>query len=168
MSPRQLTDNDFTAKVRRCLSDSGLPATALALEITEGILVGAGSRTAQALAHLEALRADGVRIAIDDFGTGYSSLAYLRDLPIDILKIDRSLMPTNERDHRQTALVKAVIDLARSLLLTTVAEGIETPFQVTLLNTLGCDRGQGYHFARPMPAADLARRAAELPSGQPV
>ncbi|MEV4283188.1 putative bifunctional diguanylate cyclase/phosphodiesterase [Actinoplanes xinjiangensis] len=163
VSPRQLTDNDFTAKVWRCLSDSGLPATALTLEITEGILVGAGNRTAQALTHLRALRADGVRIAIDDFGTGYSSLAYLRDLPIDTLKIDRSLMPTSEDDHRQTALVKAVIDLARSLLLTTVAEGIETPFQAALLHTLGCDRGQGYHFARPMPSADLTTREARLP-----
>jgi diguanylate cyclase (GGDEF)-like protein len=168
VSPRQLTDNEFTAKVRRCLTDSGLPSTALTLEITEGILVGAGSRTAQALAHLEALRADGIRIAIDDFGTGYSSLAYLRDLPIDILKIDRSLMPTSENDHRQTALVKAVVDLARSLLLTTVAEGIETPFHATLLHALGCDRGQGYHFARPMPVADLTTRDTLLPAGQAV
>jgi diguanylate cyclase (GGDEF)-like protein len=168
VSPRQLTDSAFTAKVRRCLSDSGLPATALTLEITEGILVGAGSRTAQALVHLEALRADGVRIAVDDFGTGYSSLAYLRDLPIDILKIDRSLMPASDSDHRQTALVKAVVDLARSLLLTTVAEGIETPFHATLLHRLGCDRGQGYHFARPMPAADLTSRDTRLPAAHAV
>ena len=168
VSPRQLTGNEFTAKVWRCLSDTGLPPTALTLEITEGILVGAGSRTTQALTHLEALRADGVRIAIDDFGTGYSSLAYLRDLPIDILKIDRSLMPTDDNDHRQIALVKAVVDLARSLLLTTVAEGIETPFHATLLHTLGCDRGQGYHFARPMPAAEFTTRDTRLPVVQAV
>jgi diguanylate cyclase (GGDEF)-like protein len=163
VSPRQLTDDDFTTKVRRGLSDSGLPATALTLEITEGILIGAGSRSAQALAHLEALRADGVRIAVDDFGTGYSSLAYLRDLPIDTLKIDRALMPAREDDHRQIALVRTVIDVARSLALSTVAEGIETPFHATLLHTLGCDRGQGFHFARPMPAADLTAREASLP-----
>ncbi|GIF45047.1 putative bifunctional diguanylate cyclase/phosphodiesterase [Actinoplanes xinjiangensis] len=155
VSPRQLTDDTFTAKVRRILADSGLPATALALEITEGILIGAGTGSAQALAHLEALRADGVRIAIDDFGTGYSSLGYLRDLPVDILKIDRSLMPAGEDDHRQIALVRTVVDLARSLSLTTVAEGVETAFHATLLQELGCDRGQGYHFARPMPATNL-------------
>jgi diguanylate cyclase (GGDEF)-like protein len=161
VSPRQLTDNEFTAKVRRSLSDSGLPATALTVEITEGILVGAGTRGAQALGHLEALRADGVRIAVDDFGTGYSSLAYLRDLPIDILKIDRSLMPADKGDHRQIALVRTVVDMARSLGLTTVAEGVETACHAGLLRTLGCDRGQGYHFARPMPATEMSAQGAQ-------
>lgn len=160
VSPRQLTDSDFTTKVRRSLSDSGLPPTALTLEITEGILIGAGAQSAHALAHLEALRADGIRIAVDDFGTGYSSLAYLRDLPIDTLKIDRSLMPADNDDERQIALVRAVIDLAGSLSLTTVAEGIETPAHAALLHSLGCDRGQGYHFARPMPAGQIADRQA--------
>ncbi|WP_436532231.1 putative bifunctional diguanylate cyclase/phosphodiesterase [Actinoplanes sp. HUAS TT8] len=150
VSPRQLADEEFTAKVRRALADSGLPATALTLEITEGVLINA-----HALAHLETLRADGIRIAVDDFGTGYSSLAYLRDLPIDTLKIDRSLMPADERDTRQIALVRAVIELARALDLTTVAEGIETPCQGELLRAIGCERGQGYHYARPMPAPDL-------------
>ncbi|MDI6098780.1 bifunctional diguanylate cyclase/phosphodiesterase [Actinoplanes sp. NEAU-A12] len=168
VSPRQLTDDDFTAKVRRSLLDSGLPATALTLEITEGILVSAGTRSAQALDHLEALRADGIRIAVDDFGTGYSSLAYLRDLPIDTLKIDKSLMPADEDDHRQVALVRTVVDMARSLGLTTVAEGVETPFHATLLHTLGCDRAQGYHFARPMPAADLIARRVLLPHAHAV
>jgi diguanylate cyclase (GGDEF)-like protein len=164
VSPRQLADSGFTAKVRRSLTDSGLPATALTLEITEGILIGAGTQAAQALAHLETLRADGVRIAIDDFGTGYSSLAYLRDLPIDTLKIDRSLMPADDHDHRQIALVRAVIDLARSLQLTTVAEGVETPFHAALLHTLDCDRGQGYHFARPMPAAEFTVQSRVVPA----
>ncbi len=158
VSPRQLADDEFTAKVRRSLADTGLPAAALTLEITEGILVREGVPSAQARAHLEALRGDGVRIAVDDFGTGYSSLAYLRDLPIDVLKIDRSLMPADSDDTRQIALVRTVVDLARSLRLTTVAEGIETPFHAALLHELGCDRGQGYHYARPMPAADFAAR----------
>ncbi|XVV16979.1 putative bifunctional diguanylate cyclase/phosphodiesterase [Actinoplanes sp. CA-131856] len=152
VSPRQLTDPSFTAKANRAIAESGLPPSALTLEITEGVLIGSG---AQALAHLHALRADGVRVAIDDFGTGYSSLAYLRDLPIDTLKIDKSFMPADPADRRQTALVRAVVDLARSLDLTTVAEGVETEHHADLLRELGCDRGQGYLFARPAPAAQI-------------
>ncbi|XVU21132.1 putative bifunctional diguanylate cyclase/phosphodiesterase [Actinoplanes sp. CA-054009] len=152
VSPRQLTDPLFTAKANRAIADSGLPPSALTLEITEGVLIGSG---VQALAHLHALRSDGVRVAIDDFGTGYSSLAYLRDLPIDTLKIDKSFMPADPTDRRQTALVRAVVDLARSLDLTTVAEGVETDHHADLLRELGCDRGQGYLFARPGPAAQV-------------
>ncbi|AEV85712.1 Protein gmr [Actinoplanes sp. SE50] len=163
VSPRQLHDPEFTAKVRRCLAETGLPAGALTLEITEGILVGGGTQKSQALAHLDALRGDGVRIAIDDFGTGYSSLAYLRDLPIDVLKIDRSLMPSDDTDTRRTALVRAVVDLARGLELTTVAEGVETAFQAGLLVGLGCERGQGYHFARPMPGTAFSPRQEPVP-----
>ncbi|SNY66539.1 putative bifunctional diguanylate cyclase/phosphodiesterase [Paractinoplanes atraurantiacus] len=149
VSPRQLADPAFTAKANRAIADSGLHPSALTLEITEGVLIGSG---AQALAHLHALRAEGVRVAIDDFGTGYSSLAYLRDLPIDTLKIDKSFMPADPTDRRQTALVRAVVDLARSLNLTTVAEGVETAHHADLLRELGCDRGQGYLFARPTPS----------------
>jgi diguanylate cyclase (GGDEF)-like protein len=161
VSPRQLSDPDFTAKVRAALGDSGLPATALTLEITEGVLVRSGAHADQALAHLGALRADGVRVAIDDFGTGYSSLAYLRDLPIDTLKIDKSFMPVTSGDAHQTVLVRTIIELARSLDLATVAEGVETLDQANLLRTLGCDRGQGYLFARPAGAAETAARLAK-------
>ncbi|GAA0519973.1 hypothetical protein Ade02nite_81250 [Paractinoplanes deccanensis] len=153
VSPRQLADPAFAAKARRAVADSGLPARALTLEITEGVLVNAGTQADQALSHLATLRGDGIRVAIDDFGTGYSSLAYLRDLPIDTLKIDKSFMPADPADLRQKALVRAVVDLARSLDLTTVAEGVETPHHADLLRELGCDRGQGYLFARPAPAA---------------
>jgi EAL domain-containing protein (putative c-di-GMP-specific phosphodiesterase class I) len=104
------------------------------------------------LLHLSALRAEGVRVAIDDFGTGYSSLAYLRDLPIDVLKIDRSFMPADDTDVQQSVLVRAIVDLATGLGLTTVAEGVETGAQAALLRDLGCHRAQGYHFARPVPA----------------
>jgi diguanylate cyclase (GGDEF)-like protein len=159
VSPRQLTDPTFTSRVRRALADSGLPATALTLEITEGVLVRSGTH---ALGHLSALRAEGVRVAIDDFGTGYSSLAYLRDLPIDVLKIDRSFMPADSADTRQASLVRAVVDLARSLNLTTVAEGIETVYHADLLRELGCDRGQGYLFARPAAAGDISARLDEV------
>ncbi|MGI5241152.1 putative bifunctional diguanylate cyclase/phosphodiesterase [Dactylosporangium sp. CA-139066] len=156
VSPRQLAEPDFVARVHRALASSGLPGPALTLEITEGVLVGAGPQAEQTIAHLTALRAIGVRVAIDDFGTGYSSLAYLRDLPIDILKIDRSFLPHRCDDvPGQTALVRAIVDLARSLSLTTVAEGVETPEHAELLRSLGCDRGQGYLLGRPSPAATI-------------
>ncbi|MEU8659393.1 putative bifunctional diguanylate cyclase/phosphodiesterase [Actinoplanes philippinensis] len=153
VSPRQLVDPHFTVKALAALRASGLPAAALTLEITEGVLVRSGAHAAQALLHLSALRAEGVRVAIDDFGTGYSSLAYLRDLPIDVLKIDRSFMPADDADTQQAVLVRAIVDLATGLGLTTVAEGVETGDQAALLRALGCQRAQGYHFARPVPAA---------------
>ncbi|BEL08682.1 hypothetical protein Q0Z83_068730 [Actinoplanes sichuanensis] len=160
VSPRQLADPHFTVKALAALRASGLPAAALTLEITEGVLVRSGAHAAQALLHLSALRAEGVRVAIDDFGTGYSSLAYLRDLPIDVLKIDRSFMPVDDTDGRQTALVRAIVDLAGGLGLTTVAEGVETGAQAALLRDLGCHRAQGYHFARPVPAANATELLA--------
>jgi diguanylate cyclase (GGDEF)-like protein len=161
VSPRQLADPHFTVKALAALQLSGLPATALTLEITEGVLVRSGAHAAQALLHLSALRAEGVRVAIDDFGTGYSSLSYLRDLPIDVLKIDRSFMPADDADTQQATLVRAIVDLAAGLGLITVAEGVETRYHADLLRTLGCHRAQGYHFARPIPAGDLTDLLAE-------
>ncbi|MBB4691200.1 putative bifunctional diguanylate cyclase/phosphodiesterase [Paractinoplanes abujensis] len=158
VSPRQLAEHDFADKVRRALDDSGLPGAALTLEITEGVLVRSGAHAELTLAHLTELRSAGVRVAIDDFGTGYSSLAYLRDLPIDFLKIDKSFMPDDPTDAQQGALVRAVVDLARSLRLVTVAEGVETAHHAELLRTLGCDRGQGWLFGRPGTAAAASLR----------
>ncbi|WP_344617147.1 bifunctional diguanylate cyclase/phosphodiesterase [Dactylosporangium salmoneum] len=161
VSPRQLAEPDFVCRVHRALEASGLPGAALTLEITEGVLVGAGPQAELTIAHLTALRAIGVRVAIDDFGTGYSSLAYLRDLPIDILKIDRSFLPHSSDDVAgQTALVRAIVDLARSLGLITVAEGVETEEHAELLRRLGCDRVQGYLLGRPAPAAATAHAFA--------
>ncbi|MCY1141244.1 bifunctional diguanylate cyclase/phosphodiesterase [Actinoplanes sp. Pm04-4] len=160
VSPRQLAEPYFADRVRRALADSDLPAHALTVEITEGVLVRSGAHAELALTHLAELRADGVRVAIDDFGTGYSSLAYLRDLPIDILKIDKSFMPDDPGDAQQAALVRAVVDLARSLNLTTVAEGVETAHHAELLRTLGCDRGQGWLFGRPGPPTAVSIRLA--------
>ncbi|HWS36904.1 MAG TPA: bifunctional diguanylate cyclase/phosphodiesterase [Actinoplanes sp.] len=167
VSPRQLVDPHFTTKALAALKDSGLPPGALTLEITEGVLVRAGVDAHQALLHLSALRSEGVRVAIDDFGTGYSSLAYLRDLPIDVLKIDRSFMPADDTDTQQAALVRAIVDLAAGLGLTTVAEGVETAHHADLLRDLGCERGQGYHFARPIPAPHLTDLLAETDPAQP-
>jgi diguanylate cyclase (GGDEF)-like protein len=161
VSPRQLREQDFVAVVQRALADSGFPADALILEITESVLVGSGAQTEQTIDHLSRLRRDGVRVAVDDFGTGYSSLAYLRDLPIDFVKIDRSFMPTGApgADHLVT-LVRAIVDLASGLGLGTVAEGIETPEQAQLLRELGCERAQGFYFAGPAPADEVSATLA--------
>ncbi|WP_412735795.1 putative bifunctional diguanylate cyclase/phosphodiesterase [Krasilnikovia sp. MM14-A1259] len=167
-SPRQLREPDFATQVLDALRGAGLPPQALILEITEGVLVASGPVAEQAVRHLSALRERGVRVAVDDFGTGYSSLAYLRDLPIDHLKIDRSFMPgSGEPDPTARTLVKAIIDLATALGLGTIAEGVETAEQVALLRALGCERAQGFHFSRPVPAAEagamLERSHREAP-----
>jgi diguanylate cyclase (GGDEF)-like protein len=172
VSPRQLMEPDYPATVARALGDSGLPPAALILEITEGVLVGAANLDDRTIAHLHALRRHGVRVAVDDFGTGYSSLAYLRDLPIDILKIDRSFLPGGEPDpaDRQVSFVRTIVDLAHNLGLAAVAEGVETPAQLAMLRGLGCDKAQGYHFGRPVDAAATTEvlavaRLAAVPGG---
>ncbi len=155
VSPRQLREPDFAAMVRDALAASGLPPRALILEITESVLMDAGAGAEQAIGHLHALRSAGVRVAVDDFGTGYSSLAYLRDLPIDHVKIDRSFMPASAADPARLPLVKAVVDLASGLGLGTVAEGVETRAQAGVLRDLGCERAQGWLYARPAPAGTV-------------
>jgi EAL domain-containing protein (putative c-di-GMP-specific phosphodiesterase class I) len=175
VSPRQLREPDFGVQVLDALRAAALPAAALILEITEGVLVASGTVTEQAIRHLSMLREQGVRVAIDDFGTGYSSLAYLRDLPIDHIKIDKSFMPPpGAADPATRTIVKAVIDLAAGLGLGAIAEGVETAEQVGLLRELGCERAQGYYFARPVPAPEAARllaasardmRARTMPAG---
>jgi diguanylate cyclase (GGDEF)-like protein len=172
VSPRQLMEPDYAVTVSRALRDSGLPPTALILEITEGMLVGAANRDDRTITHLSTLRREGVRVAVDDFGTGYSSLAYLRDLPIDILKIDRSFLPDGEPGaaDRQVSFVRTIVDLAHNLGLAAVAEGVETPAQLAMLRELGCDKGQGFHFGRPSGAAETTEvlAAARLVTASPV
>ncbi|WP_369068628.1 putative bifunctional diguanylate cyclase/phosphodiesterase [Kineococcus terrestris] len=152
-------------EVRAVLADTGLPATALVLEITETVFVQEGDTAREVLA---ALRALGVRIAVDDFGTGYSSLSYLRRLPVDVLKIDRSFVRAMGRDE-DTAVVRTVIGLAQALGLETVAEGVESAEEGALLRRLGCDQAQGYHWSRPVPAADLpAALSPPVPAAVPA
>ena len=151
LSPRQLADDDVVRAVREALLASGLPARQLTLEVTEGVLV---HDVEQVVVQLRALRALGVRIAIDDFGTGYSSLSYLRRLPADIVKIDRSFISELGTTGPSTTLVASIIELARSLHLDVVAEGVETPEQSAVLQNLSCSHAQGYLFGRPRPAAD--------------
>jgi diguanylate cyclase (GGDEF)-like protein len=153
VSAHQLREANFAAVVTGALAEAGLPPEALSLEITESVLVGAGTQRTRAIAHLTELRQAGVQVAIDDFGTGYSSLSYLRMLPIDAVKIDRAFVPCEQPDDvQQVALVRAIVELARSLGLCTVVEGVETADQAEVLHRLGCDLGQGYHYSRPVPA----------------
>jgi diguanylate cyclase len=151
LSPRQLEDDDVLQIVQEALAASGLPASQLTLEVTEGVLV---RDVDTVVAQLSALRALGVRIAIDDFGTGYSSLSYLRRLPADIVKIDRSFVKDLDNGGRSTTLVASIVELARSLRLEVVAEGVETRAQQEVLEALACSHAQGYLFGRPLPAAE--------------
>jgi diguanylate cyclase (GGDEF)-like protein len=151
---RQLRREDFADTVLGALDRNNLPGAALIVEITETGLITATRDAATVTAQLQRLRDRGVRIAIDDFGTGYSSLAYLRQLPVDILKMDGSftLHHDGDRDH---VFVRAIVELAGSLGLRTIAEAVETPEQAERLRLLGCDLAQGYHFARPGPPAAM-------------
>jgi EAL domain-containing protein (putative c-di-GMP-specific phosphodiesterase class I) len=135
--------------VAAALAASGLTPSLLELEITESIVVMDGPA---ALRTLAALRELGVRLAIDDFGTGYASLTYLGDVPFDALKIDRSFIAGIGRTRSNPAILRATVGLAHDLGLVVTAEGIETLEQRTVAQSLGVDRGQGYYFARPLPA----------------
>ncbi|MER7005840.1 bifunctional diguanylate cyclase/phosphodiesterase [Dactylosporangium sp. NPDC000555] len=155
VSGRQLSDPRFADDVLAVLRRTGLPGAALVLEITETVLVTASiEETAEVSRRLARLRAFGIRIAIDDFGTGYSSLAYLRTLPIDVLKIDRAFVSRIE-ERQDKALFRAVVELARSMYLQPVAEGVETAGQASVLRELDCGLAQGFLFARPLPAPRL-------------
>jgi diguanylate cyclase (GGDEF)-like protein len=152
LAPRQLELPNLMGIVEAALADHGVPPSALVLEITEGVLIGAGLIQTR---NLQSLRELGVKISLDDFGTGYSALAYLKRFPLDQLKIDRSFMEGLEHVPRAAALVRAVLNIADALGLETVAEGIETRVQHEILTALGCRFGQGYLFARPLPASEI-------------
>jgi diguanylate cyclase (GGDEF)-like protein len=149
LSTRQLKVEDFPRKIAAMIARSAVPAEWLELELTESMVmenVHAQIETFQQLRNL------GVRLAIDDFGTGYSSMSYLKRLPIDTLKIDRSFVSDLPKDANDLAISTAIVALGHSLGLTVVAEGIETEAQADALLNLGCDIGQGYLYAKPMPA----------------
>ncbi|WP_018409925.1 putative bifunctional diguanylate cyclase/phosphodiesterase [Methyloversatilis thermotolerans] len=140
--------------VRSTLEDTGFPADKLVLEITESVLMKDAETT---IGMLKALKHMGVRISMDDFGTGYSSLSYLKRFPIDIVKIDKSFVRDIGEDEDDAAIIRVIIALARSLRLTTVAEGVETPEQLGFLKREHCDRFQGYFFSRPVDADSITR-----------
>jgi EAL domain-containing protein (putative c-di-GMP-specific phosphodiesterase class I) len=154
VSARQFRAPGFVEDVHRELAESGLPHECLTLEITESLLVREGRIVAD---ELNTLRRDGVRVAIDDFGTGFSSLSYLRQLPVDVLKLDKSFIDTIISSPEQYAVVDAIISLAGTLRLAVIAEGIETIEELNLLVSMGCGYGQGYLLSRPMSYGDAIR-----------
>jgi diguanylate cyclase (GGDEF)-like protein len=149
LSGRQLADPQIVQEVSDALADAGLEPRRLVLEITETVLMQDRDAAASTLWQLKAL---GVRIAIDDFGTGYSSLAYLRRFPIDMLKVAREFVDGLGRDANDDAITRAIVDLAGTLGLLTIAEGIETTQQQQHVAALGCDLAQGYLYSRPVDA----------------
>jgi diguanylate cyclase (GGDEF)-like protein len=153
LSARQLRDPGVVDVVRDALHDSGLPASDLCLELTESVLMQDMQYSSAALADLRSL---GVRLALDDFGTGYSSLAYLRQLRVDLLKIDRSFMPELAARPAEQTIVAAIVAMARSLGLHVTAEGIETVEQFEQVRAMGCDAAQGFLLARPAAPEDVA------------
>jgi len=155
LSVRQFRRHDLDTAIRRMLAEHEISPKLLELEITESCLM---EDPGEAVRQLRALREAGVRITVDDFGTGYSSLAYLTQLPLSTLKIDRGFVSAAMSNPSSAMIVKAVIDLARNLRFSVVAEGIETVEQVEFLRQQGCEQGQGYLFGKPMPATEIAPR----------
>jgi diguanylate cyclase (GGDEF)-like protein len=173
ISARQLRQPELVDDVVEALRATRFDPSCLMLEITETALL---SDTSRALETLDDLRALGIRLALDDFGTGYSSLSYLREFPIDAIKIDKSFVAGITRGSQEAAVARAVIELGRTLNIDTIAEGVEGAHQLDELRNLRCDFGQGYHFARPLPAAEMepllcresARAAAQLDATEAV
>jgi EAL domain-containing protein (putative c-di-GMP-specific phosphodiesterase class I) len=165
VSARQLQQPEFSAEVMGILSDTGLAAESLLLEITESAMM---ADMDLALLRLQELRGLGVRLAVDDFGTGYSSLNYIRQFPLDVLKLDKSFIDElGGSEGEIDAVTGAIIDLAQILELQPVAEGIETADQLQRLLELECELGQGYFFHKPVPKEEVERvvgRQARLPA----
>ncbi|MBD2465672.1 EAL domain-containing protein [Oscillatoria sp. FACHB-1407] len=152
LSPRQLNQPQLEQMILSVLQETGLPPECLELEITESCVMEDLER---AIATLRSLQNRGIRIALDDFGTGYSSLGYLKRLPLNTLKIDRSFVSHVQDDPQNREIVKNIIQMAHTLGLKTVAEGVETQAEVDYLRQQGCDELQGYFFSRPVPTSDL-------------
>jgi len=167
VSTRDLVQQDLPAIVRARLLAEGVAARHLCLEVTESAIM---EDPAHALASLQALHEMGVQLSIDDFGTGYSSLAYLKKLPVQELKIDRSFVMNLDLDDNDLNIVRSTIGMAHHMGLKVVAEGVETESVAVKLKMLGCDGAQGYLFSRPLGAEDflawaLASHATHPPSG---
>ncbi len=149
LSAKEFMEPDLTWRVAKTLRDANLRPELLRIEITESVLMRDVTLARKVFFELKGL---GVEIAIDDFGTGYSSLNYLRRLPADVLKVDRSFVTDVDHDEREANIVRAVVNVARALELKVVAEGIERPEQVQILSDIGCATAQGFYFSRPQPA----------------
>jgi EAL domain-containing protein (putative c-di-GMP-specific phosphodiesterase class I) len=172
LSARQFADQSLVPLVASVLADTGLEAACLELEITESLVMQNPEQAARLLAQLKEM---GVQLAMDDFGTGYSSLAYLKRFPVDSIKIDRSFIQGLPGDEEDATITQAVIAMAHSLRLRTIAEGVETAEQLAFLERLGCDEIQGYYFSKPLPFGEIqqflaahARRAAPARSAPQI
>ena len=159
LSASQFERDALPDEIAQILRETELDSSRLQLEISEAVLMRDDPKMFD---RLDALKKIGVRLAIDDFGTGYASLSYLKRLPVDCLKIDRSLIKGVGFDNEDTAIIRAVVTLARSLGITVTAEGVETTEQLSQLRELGCEQGQGYYFARPVSADRLPELLASL------
>jgi EAL domain-containing protein (putative c-di-GMP-specific phosphodiesterase class I) len=164
LSVSNLQDVALPEQVAMLLDTFGVPAEALVLEITEDVLMADAARSQQVMA---ALRRVGVRLSIDDYGTGYSSLAYLRALPVDELKLDRSFARNLTSDEKAAAIVRSTLQLSLDLGMSMVVEGVEDAETLAALRAWGCDVAQGYHIARPMPADEFLPWLVEQPSWIP-
>jgi EAL domain-containing protein (putative c-di-GMP-specific phosphodiesterase class I) len=153
LSMRQLADEGLVREIEAVLAETGLDPELLELEVTESTIMHNAERAVRVLTAIKAL---GVRLAIDDFGTGYSSLAHLKRFPIDTLKVDRSFIREVPNDAEDKAIAEAIIAMGKTLSLTVVAEGVETPEQQAFLSDKLCDEMQGYYFSTPVAAQDFA------------
>ncbi|MBL8983136.1 MAG: EAL domain-containing protein, partial [Gemmatimonadetes bacterium] len=151
-SPRELSTGALADVLSSVTQDAGIPTNMVMVELTESAFAADEGAIAT---ELQRLRALGVRIALDDFGTGYSALAYLRKFPIDIIKVDKSFVSWVRRDAANDGVTRAIVSMARSLSLDTIAEGVETDDQVAWLQGMGCTMGQGYLFGRPVSASEF-------------
>ena len=156
LSARELTHPDAVSTVLSAVRESGIDPRALTIEVTESTAMADGDTGFRALRDLSSV---GIRVAIDDFGTGYSSLEQLRRMPVDIVKVDRSFVSGMAADSTDREIVAAVVGMGRALKLCVVAEGIETPEHAEALRELGCDIGQGFLYAKALPAAELEELA---------
>jgi EAL domain-containing protein (putative c-di-GMP-specific phosphodiesterase class I) len=153
ISARQFRQPELVDVIRRVVTEAGIAPHTLGVEITESALVDDPESAALTLARLKDM---GLSISIDDFGTGYSSLSYLKRFPIDCLKIDRTFVRDIATDPDDAAIVTAVIQMARSLKLDVIAEGVESEDQLSFLRERGCEAAQGYYFAKPLPPEQAA------------
>jgi diguanylate cyclase (GGDEF)-like protein/PAS domain S-box-containing protein len=163
LSPLQLGDDDLAGRVRTVLSDTGLPADRLTLEVTESLLLRDLDAAVELLGQLRSI---GVHVALDDFGTGYSSLAYLHRLPIDVLKVDRSFIRAAAVSDRDLVVLRSIVVMGRDLGLSVVAEGVQEVEQVSLLLSLGCTVAQGFLLAGPTRGEEVPR-TVEVPTTSP-
>jgi len=166
VSPRELSEPEFVRGLRSTLRKSRIQASKLRIEITETTLMAGDHRVAEAVKRLEALR---IPLDVDDFGTGFSSLSYLQQLPVSALKIDRSFIEKLGARGENVAFIRTIVELARTLRIPVVAEGVETEEQLAQVRRAGCDHAQGFYFSRPVAAdraEDLIDRTFPLPAGE--